>query len=128
MGCSCRKFVEEQSLLFSVRLACRRVRICTDREQPRRKIVRRRQVTRTSRPHSKKWRALGCYLPSKRSGWTGRKRRERAKRPADPDSVRLDPVLRRQLEDAARSSFRPLSREIAFRLAESLKPSDRGRR
>jgi hypothetical protein len=67
-------------------------------------------------------------LPSKRSGWTGRKRRERAKRPADPDSVRLDPVLRRQLEDAARSSFRPLSREIAFRLAESLKPSDRGRR
>ena len=36
-----------------------------------------------------------------------------------PTTVRLDPVLRRQLEDAARSSFRPLSREIAFRLAES---------
>jgi hypothetical protein len=42
-----------------VRLACRRVRTCTDREQPRRKIVRRRQVTRTSRPHSKKWRVAG---------------------------------------------------------------------
>jgi hypothetical protein len=46
--------------------------------------VRRRQVTRTSRPHSKKWRASGCYLPSKWSGWTVRKRRQRAKRPADP--------------------------------------------
>jgi hypothetical protein len=55
MGCSCRTFVQEQSLLFSVRLACRRVRTRTDREQRRRKIVRRRQVTRTSRPHSKKW-------------------------------------------------------------------------
>ena len=43
-----------------------------------------------------------------------------------PTTIRLDPVLRRQLENAARSSFRPLSREIAFRLAESLKPSDRG--
>jgi hypothetical protein len=84
MGHSCRTFVEEQSLLFSVRLACRRVRRCTDREQPRRKIVRRRQVTRTSRPHSKKWRALGCYLPSKWSGWTVRKRRKRAKRRVDP--------------------------------------------
>jgi hypothetical protein len=84
MGHSCRTLVEEQSLLFSVRLACHRVRKCTDREQPRRKIVRRRQVTRTSRPHSKKWRALGCYLPSKWSGWTVRKRRERGKRPADP--------------------------------------------
>jgi hypothetical protein len=76
--------VEEQCLLFSVRLACRRVRTFTDREQPRRKLVRCRQVTRTSRPHSKKWRALGCYLPSKWSGWTVRRRRERARRPADP--------------------------------------------
>jgi len=38
-----------------------------------------------------------------------------------PTTVRLEPELRRQLENAARSSFRPLSREIAFRLAESLK-------
>jgi TraY domain len=43
-----------------------------------------------------------------------------------PTTIRLDPVLRRQLEDAARSSFRPLSQEIAFRLAQSLKSSDRG--
>jgi hypothetical protein len=42
-----------------------------------------------------------------------------------PTTVRLDPVMRRQLEDAARSSFRPLSREIAFRLAESLKQRER---
>jgi hypothetical protein len=42
-----------------------------------------------------------------------------------PTTVRLDPVLRGQLEDAARSSFRPLSREIAFRLAESLKQRER---
>jgi hypothetical protein len=41
-----------------------------------------------------------------------------------PTTVRLDSVLRRQLEDAAKSSFRPLSREIAFRLAESLKDRD----
>jgi hypothetical protein len=84
MGCLCRTFAEEQSLVFSVRLACRRVRTCTDGEQPRRKIVRCRQVTCTSRPPSKKWQALGCYLPSKWSGWTVRKRRERAKRPAEP--------------------------------------------
>jgi hypothetical protein len=45
-----------------------------------------------------------------------------------PTTVRLDPVLRRQLEDAARSSFRPLSREIAFRLAESLKQRERALR
>jgi hypothetical protein len=38
-----------------------------------------------------------------------------------PTTVRLEPALRRQLESAAKSSFRPLSREIAFRLAESLK-------
>jgi hypothetical protein len=68
----------------SVRRACRCVRTCIDREQPRRKIVPRRQVTRTSRPHSKRWRAVGCYLPSKRSGLSVRKKRERAKRAADP--------------------------------------------
>jgi hypothetical protein len=45
-----------------------------------------------------------------------------------PTTVRLDPVLRRQLEDAARSSFRPLSREIAFRLAESLNQRERALR
>ena len=45
-----------------------------------------------------------------------------------PTTFRLDPVLRRQLEDAARSSFRPLSREIAFRLAESLKQRERALR
>jgi hypothetical protein len=54
MGHSCRTFVEEQSLVFSVRLACRPVRTCIDREQPRRKIVRRRRITRTSRPHSER--------------------------------------------------------------------------
>jgi hypothetical protein len=45
-----------------------------------------------------------------------------------PTTVRLDPVLRRQLKDAARLSFRPLSREIAFRLAESLKRRERALR
>jgi hypothetical protein len=65
MGCSCRTFVEEQSLLFSICPACRRVRTCIEREQPRRKIVRRRQITRTSRLHSRKWRVVGCSLPSK---------------------------------------------------------------
>src|SRR4051812_19400375 len=45
-----------------------------------------------------------------------------------PTTVRLDPVLRRQLKDAARLSFRPLSREIAFRLAESLKQRERALR
>jgi hypothetical protein len=79
MGCSSCTFVEERSLLLSVRLACRRVRTCTDRGQPRRKIVRRRQVTRTSRPHSRKWRVVGCCLPSKWSGWTIRTRPKRAK-------------------------------------------------
>jgi hypothetical protein len=47
-------------------------------------------------------------------------------------TVRLEPVLHRQLRDAARLSFRPLSREIAFRLAESLEakqpPGTSGRR
>jgi hypothetical protein len=68
-----------REIVPSVRLACRRVRTCTDREQPRRKIVRRRQITRTSRPHSRKWRVVGCSLPSKWSGWSVRKRPKRAK-------------------------------------------------
>jgi hypothetical protein len=34
-----------------------------------------------------------------------------------PTTVRLERPLRRQLEDAARKAFRPLSGEIAFRLA-----------
>ena len=42
-----------------------------------------------------------------------------------PTTVRLDPVLRRQLKDAARLSYRPLSGEIAYRLAESLKQRER---
>jgi hypothetical protein len=41
--------------------------------------VRRRQATRTSRPHSKKWRVAGCSLPSKWSGWNVRTRPKRAK-------------------------------------------------
>ena len=45
-----------------------------------------------------------------------------------PTTVRLEPVLHRQLRDAARLSFRPLSREIAFRLAESLKQRERALR
>ena len=71
---------EEQSLLFSICPACRRVRTCTEREQPRRKIVRRRQATRTSRPHSRKWRVAGYYLPSKWSGWSVRTRPKREAR------------------------------------------------
>ena len=39
-------------------------------------------------------------------------------------TVRLEPALFRQIKDAARLSFRPLSQEIAFRLAASLKPGD----
>jgi hypothetical protein len=35
--------------------------------------------------------------------------------------IRLERPLREQLETAARLSFRPLSNEIAFRLAASLK-------
>jgi hypothetical protein len=34
-------------------------------------------------------------------------------------TVRLDRDLRRQIEDAAKSSLRPLSREIAYRLKRS---------
>ena len=34
-------------------------------------------------------------------------------------TVRLAPALRRQVEEAARASFRPLSSEIAFRLKRS---------
>ena len=45
-----------------------------------------------------------------------------------PTTVRLDPGLRRQLQDAARLSFRPLSREIAYRLAESIKQRERALR
>jgi hypothetical protein len=70
MGYACRTLAEEHSVLFGVRLACRGVQTCTDSEQPRRKNVRRRQRTRTSKAHSKTWRALGCYLPSKWSRWT----------------------------------------------------------
>jgi hypothetical protein len=44
----------------------------TDRERPRPKIVPRRQVARPKKAHSKKWRAAGCYLPSKWSGLSGR--------------------------------------------------------
>ena len=40
-----------------------------------------------------------------------------------PTTVRLDPSLRRQLEDAAKASFRSLSGEMVFRLTESLKPT-----
>jgi hypothetical protein len=32
--------------------------------------VRQRQVTRTLKAHSKKWRVAGYYLPSKWSGWS----------------------------------------------------------
>jgi len=42
-----------------------------------------------------------------------------------PTTVRLERPLRRQLEDAARKSFRPLSGEIAFRLAASFQTSNR---
>jgi hypothetical protein len=34
-------------------------------------------------------------------------------------TVRLDRELRRQIEDAAKSSLRPLSREIVYRLKRS---------
>jgi len=95
MGCSCRTFVEEQSLLFSVRLACRRVRRCTDREQPRRKIVRRRQIIRTSRPHSRKWRVVGCSLPSKWSGWSVRTRPKGPKTKSAGTSGARDVFLKR---------------------------------
>ena len=67
-------------------LACHHVQTCTDREQPTRKIVRRRQ-TRTSRAHSKKWHAAGCYLPSKWSGWTVRKRPKRATLPRSQEPL-----------------------------------------
>ena len=60
---------------------CHHIRTRTDREQPTRKIVRGRQITRTSRARSKKWHAAGCYLPSKWSGWTARKRPKRATLP-----------------------------------------------
>ena len=36
-------------------------------------------------------------------------------------TVRLERTLREQLETAARQAFRPLSNEIAFRLATSFK-------
>ena len=39
-------------------------------------------------------------------------------------TVRLEPALFSQIRDAAKLSFRPLSQEIAFRLAESLKQRD----
>jgi hypothetical protein len=68
-------------------LACHHVQTCTDREQPTRKIVRRKQIARTSRAHSKKWHAAGCYLPSKWSGWTVRKRGQRGRRFPDPRNL-----------------------------------------
>jgi hypothetical protein len=34
-------------------------------------------------------------------------------------TVRVEKTLRRQIEDAAKSSFRPLSGEIAYRLKRS---------
>jgi len=68
-------------------LACHHVQTCTDREQPTRKIVRRKQITRTSRAHSKKWHAAGCYLPSKWSGWTVRKRPKRATLPRSQEPL-----------------------------------------
>jgi hypothetical protein len=43
---------------------------------------------------------------------------------AVPTTVRLERPLRIKLEDAAKSSFRPLSREIAYRLAASFQCQD----
>ena len=74
-------------------LACHHVQTCTDREQPTRKIVRRKQIIRTSRAHSKKWHAAGCYLPSKWSGWTVRKRPKRATLPRSQEPL-LAPLSR----------------------------------
>jgi hypothetical protein len=53
---------EEQSLLFSICPACRRVRTCTEREQPRRKIVRTgKQPARQDRiQRSGAWLATAC--------------------------------------------------------------------
>jgi hypothetical protein len=76
MSCLCRTFAEEQSLVFSVRLACRRVRTCTEGEQPRRKIVRCRQVTCTSRPHSKKV-ARAWLLLAEQMEWMDRQEETR---------------------------------------------------
>jgi hypothetical protein len=39
-------------------------------------------------------------------------------------TVRLEPALFRQIKDAAKLAFRPLSQEIAFRLAVSLQQRD----
>jgi hypothetical protein len=39
-------------------------------------------------------------------------------------TVRLERELRRQIEDAAKAAFRPVSREIAFRLRASFQQDE----
>jgi hypothetical protein len=49
------------------------VRTCIDRTRPRPDSVRGKQGTHRLRAHSKTWRAAGCSLRSKYSGWKVKK-------------------------------------------------------